>query len=221
MRIKPLIVGVSVAALCVLGFLELAEDLVGSESILAFDRMLTSAIQSLRAPTLTALMRAVTTAGGSGLVTVAAIALVVRLTAARQQRDALFVAGVVAACGLTSWTLKGLYGRVRPPQALALIELPTDYSFPSGHTLGSLALGGCIIYLAHRSTLPALGKVLAMFVAIAYPALVGVSRVYLGVHWPSDVLASWLAGAAVLSVGIGIRTAVGHAAHDAAEKSGA
>lgn len=205
MSARPYIAGTFLALACIVGFYELAERFAASPAIFTFDRAITEAIQALRHPFLTSLMRAVTTAGGTGLVTAAAIALTVRLAAAGLKRDAIFVGAVVSACGLISWTLKGVYGRVRPPEALALIELPSDFAFPSGHTIGSLALAGCVVYLAVRSRLRPVYRIAIATAALLYPMLVGVSRIYLGVHWPSDVLASWLLGSAVLFFAIGIR----------------
>ncbi len=110
----------------------------------------------------------------------------------------IWVIGLVGA-GLLNFALKHVIQRPRPDQELALA--PADgWSFPSGHALGSLVLFGMAAYLltrvvSRRSAYLAVGTVLAMAVLG-----IGFSRVYLGAHWLSDVLGSYLAGACWLAV---------------------
>jgi undecaprenyl-diphosphatase len=91
--------------------------------------------------------------------------------------------------------LKGLFGRPRPDTALHLTEV-RSLSFPSGHAMES-----AIIYLTLAALMARLvqGRTLRLYVlavAALVTLLVGLSRVYLGVHYPSDVLAGWTAGLA-------------------------
>jgi undecaprenyl-diphosphatase len=108
-------------------------------------------------------------------------------------RSALFV--LVASSG--GWLLNGLlkqaFGRPRPDVVPHLREVMT-LSFPSGHALTSavvyLTLGALLMRIAKRPLM----KFYCMSVAMVATALVGASRVYLGVHYPTDVLAGWLVG---------------------------
>jgi undecaprenyl-diphosphatase len=108
-------------------------------------------------------------------------------------RRALFV--TVASCGgwFINTALKQLFQRPRPDIVPHLREVMT-MSFPSGHALQSavvyLTLGALSMHIAQRR----LTKLYCMSVAMLATALVGTSRVYLGVHYPTDVLAGWLIG---------------------------
>jgi undecaprenyl-diphosphatase len=94
--------------------------------------------------------------------------------------------------------LKAIFERVRPPAATA-IAAAQGYSFPSGHAMGSLIVLGSIGYVALR--LPLRWKVKSAVLAALATAvvLVGLSRVYLGVHWLSDIAGGWSAGAVWLA----------------------
>ena len=86
-------------------------------------------------------------------------------------------------------SLKDLVGRPRPPGAEGIL---TNYSFPSGHMTAATGLWVTLMYLLWRERLLALLP--AIMVAAGWPLLVGISRVYLDLHWASDVLGGWLLG---------------------------
>lgn len=203
MRRGPLVVGVVVALASAAGFWELAEDFAYSPAVMHFDTIVSGVIQSWRTPWLNAVMTGVTLTGGFAFVlattTVVALALWLRLWRGR----AIIFTTLVAVGALLSTIAKGQFGRPRPPAAEALVALPVSYSFPSGHSMASLCLGTALAYLALRSGLRPVAKALAVSGCAVYAVAVGVSRVYLGVHWPSDVLASWLLGATWLASAIG------------------
>ncbi len=205
MRRKPLILGFAVAAMLLFGFWELAGALATSPAVVAFDETVSAVIQSLRSDTLTAIMKLITATGGFAFSATAALVCFVMMWRRGYRRDATLLASVVVTTTLLTTALKGLIGRERPPASNALLALPESFSFPSGHTTASLALGGVLAYLSLHSSMSRAGRVLGIAFAIAYPVLVGTSRVYLGVHWPSDVLASWMLAGAVLAGALGIR----------------
>jgi undecaprenyl-diphosphatase len=106
---------------------------------------------------------------------------------------ALFICGCIATGLLLEITLKDTFDRPRPdivPDA----TYARGPSFPSGHAMMSaivyLSLGVAIARLNRRKAVKAYSVILAVFLTI----LIGVTRVYLGVHWPTDVLAGWVAG---------------------------
>lgn len=199
----PALVGAVVAAVCMAGYAELAEDLRISPVIYAFDSQISAAVQSWRGPVLTRFFSAITWGASTlpvTLVTVAAIAVLVWLG---RHREALLV-GLVVAVGTGLGTLaKQVTARPRPPVSRALIELPTSFSFPSGHTLAALLLWSVVGLAVWRSTTRPGLRWAAVGIGLALAVLTGFSRVYLGVHWPSDVLASWLLGTAWLAVCLG------------------
>ncbi|MET0282042.1 MAG: phosphatase PAP2 family protein [Steroidobacteraceae bacterium] len=111
----------------------------------------------------------------------------------RRQTAALVLASSIGA-SLVSSGLKILFARPRPDLVDHLVGVSTP-SFPSGHALASAAIYLTLgALLAREFPRPALRRYF-MSVAVALTLLIGMSRVYLGVHWPSDVLAGWCLGA--------------------------
>lgn len=140
-------------------------------------------------------MRDITALGGVTFLTLlTVVATLAMLFHGKWKRAAVF-AGTVAAADISSEILKQIYDRPRP-SLVPHGSYVYSASFPSGHsTLAAatfLTLATVIASLEpHRAT-----KVLTYVVALALTIMVGFSRVYLGVHWPSDVLAGWFLGAA-------------------------
>ena len=111
--------------------------------------------------------------------------------------------GLVALSALGAPALKYLVGRPRPDYAI--VETMQHLSFPSGHAAFALLLAGVLIYLAQqRIERPWLRHGLSGLLALL-ALLVGVSRIYLGVHWPSDVLGGYLYAGVILVAAIRIR----------------
>ena len=111
-----------------------------------------------------------------------------------RRRMAVFVVGCVASGLLLSTTLKIAFNRPRPELVPHEVSVSTP-SFPSGHSMMSaltyLTLGALLARSQERKRL----KAFSMLLATALAFMVGISRVYLGVHWPTDVVAGWTAGA--------------------------
>jgi undecaprenyl-diphosphatase len=118
----------------------------------------------------------------------------------RQRRLALVVV-VTALLSLgVEWGVKLVVQRPRPEVTWALIPVPHEPSFPSGHALCSLAIYGCIGLLAARLISPRWRK-LPVALGVGLGVLVGLTRPYLGVHYPLDVLGGWIAGLACALLG--------------------
>ena len=121
---------------------------------------------------------------------------------ARSVVPGVVVVGTVAAATLASTLLKTVVGRPRPPVELQLV-LETDHSFPSGHVTGTAALLGMIAVCVGVGRSRIVGAWLAGLV-IAGVLLVAVSRVYLGVHWLTDVAAGALLAAVFVTIGAAV-----------------
>lgn len=104
--------------------------------------------------------------------------------------------GIVFSFGVTelvSIVLKNVIGRHRPPHELALVATDSA-SFPSGHTIAAVAFYGFLIYFSNKEIKGKSAKnILTGFCALMI-LLAGFARIYLGAHWPSDVLASYILG---------------------------
>ena len=200
---SPAIAGVLVAAVCLGAYVELAEDLRISPRVYEFDTRLTGLIEGWRTPWLTGFFRAVTWSASSVPVALVAVAAVAVLLWLARQREALFVALVAGVGTLLGTLAKQVTARPRPPVASALVELPTSFSFPSGHTLAAVLLWSVVVLAVWRTTTRTWLRWIAAAVGLSLAVLTGMSRVYLGLHWPSDVLASWLLGIAWLALCLG------------------
>lgn len=109
----------------------------------------------------------------------------------RRHRDGLFFGLAVVGSLLLNLMAKNQFGRIRPDLWVTLAP-ETTYSFPSGHAMGSVTLGVAMILLFWSSRL----RWWVFAAAGTFVLLVGLSRIYLGVHYPSDILAGWMAGTA-------------------------
>lgn len=139
-------------------------------------------------------IRDITALGGTTMVILATLAGVLAFLFHRLPRHALVLAATVGMAWLSKEGLKILYDRPRP-DLVPHGSFVYSASFPSGHTTLStatfLTLAMLIASLEERRRSKALVYAIAVFVLVG----VGLSRVYLGVHWPSDVLGGWLLGA--------------------------
>lgn len=168
-----------------------------------FDAAVASAVGSIASPWLTRVFWVGTLMGDTTVMTTFTVLAVVLLLAWGKRRAAVVLGVLMAADPLIASLLKQLFARPRPPLAGMLIGLPSDASFPSGHALASLLCYGLLAVFALRGSWPGWGKTVAVCGALAGALLVGLSRVYLGVHWPSDVLASWPLAMALIAAGWG------------------
>ena len=135
--------------------------------------------------TVTMVMRLASAIGGTlGRITLLAVVLA-PLIWAGHRRSAMWLAGMMAVGTLLNLALKQAFAAPRP-DLLPHLDIVHTYSFPSGHSAGNMMFFGALAMLAGRRG--------AYWGAAVVILLIGVSRVWLGVHWPSDVLAGWVEG---------------------------
>ncbi len=97
--------------------------------------------------------------------------------------------------------IKYMVGRERPPDSIvSVLVQETSASFPSGHALSATIFYGFLLYLI--TLLPVRHKRVGVFILVSTILLIGISRVYLGVHWPTDVLGGYVIGVIWLTFGI-------------------
>lgn len=126
--------------------------------------------------------------------------LVAGLLLARRWREATFVGATVVGSALLNMGTKQLFGRARP-SLWESISPEDTFSFPSGHAMGSMTLMVVLVLLAWGTR----GRWLALVLCALFALAVGASRVYLGVHYPSDILGGW---AAAIAWTVGVYAAI-------------
>jgi undecaprenyl-diphosphatase len=139
--------------------------------------------------------RDLTALGGIAVLTLLVLAVIGYCLLLRKPRAAAFVGSSVLGALLLSTLLKRLFDRPRPDIVPHLSHVATS-SFPSGHSMLSAAVYLTLGALLARLHANVVLKAYALLWAFLLTSLIGVSRVYVGVHWPTDVLAGWAAGAA-------------------------
>jgi undecaprenyl-diphosphatase len=171
--------------------------------IIAPDIELSKSIYELRTPLLSQIMvgiSAVSSTLFTGLLT--AIVLLI-LWIKKQRKIALFFGATLATSVIINNIIKYSVHRFRPD--IAPIEDASFFSFPSGHSMNSLVFYGALLYIAHKSIKNKRLLAAMDIAAIIFVALVGFSRVYLGAHYPTDVIAGFCAGGAVFGAAIMIK----------------
>ena len=180
----------------------LADEVLDNESIVRADGWLVHWLAARRTPFGIGFFDAVSFAGNWEVATLVVVAAVIFLWN-RRRRAALTMALACAGSELVVYFGKAGFGRPRPPAILSVVT-ELDGSFPSGHANISVVLYALGFYLLFRSARsPALRR-LWLALAFLFPLLIGFSRLYLGVHYLSDVLAGWSIGLwwSILVVGV-------------------
>ncbi len=139
-------------------------------------------------------MRDFTALGGIGVLAAITLTVIGYLVLVHKHRVAVMIGGAVTSGVLLSSVLKLGFGRSRPDLVPHISEVYTQ-SFPSGHAMLSAVVYLTLGALLARTQAEPRVKIYLLSVAATVTVIVGISRVYLGVHWPTDVLAGWIIGA--------------------------
>lgn len=153
---------------------------------------------ALRTADLTTVAVELTNVGST--VSMAVLALLVGgwLLVRRRVSDAVLVVGAMVGGAVLFRGLKLLIDRQRPPELTRLVA-ETNESLPSGHATMSMVVIGTLVVLAWAGRGPR-GRIVMVAAAALWVGAVGLTRIYLGVHWFTDVVAGWLVGATWLAV---------------------
>ncbi len=194
-----LVAGILVFATMTLTLAEISEDIIKHEPLTVADAQLSTFLHAHGSPFLTSVMFVATSFGSTVTVTCISVALGLYLLWRRRFFWFAVLVSSVAGGALLNRLLKYAFHRPRPHFDDPILRL-TSYSFPSGHTMIATVLYGALAaYLLART--PDSGRRFIIIVSASFLiALVGFSRIYLGAHYLSDVLAAMAEGLAWLSL---------------------
>lgn len=194
-RILPLLttvrfIGLLIAAFALWGFYEIAEEVLEQETQ-SIDTRILLVIRQWHTPFLDRVLVVITNIGSPSVLLVASLLLAVFLLWRKQRAETVTL--VIASLGVLGLNtlLKGLFARSRPELWQRTVDV-NFYSFPSGHAMMSLVVFGIIGYLValhfpRQRVAIATGTVLLV-------CAIGFSRLYFGIHWPTDIVAGYAAG---------------------------
>jgi undecaprenyl-diphosphatase len=181
----------AIAVGAVLLFAWLAQ-MTSSRGIPGFDTAGRAAVHAYAHPNLTLLMKAASVVGSGWVLWPAGAMIVAALALAGRVRDGALFALAVVGANLVDEAVKMFFHRTRPEPWFGY-PLPRTYSFPSGHAFVSFCFFLCLAEILIRDDWPKARKLTIWLGAVLCTFTIGLSRVYLGVHYPTDVLAGYLA----------------------------
>ncbi|MEP2279013.1 phosphatase PAP2 family protein [Maribacter sp.] len=192
----PYVITVIVALFIVVGginlFVELTETLK-TETLATYDTSITDYIISYRAPTLTSYLKFMTYVGDIyGYLIVLTIFLLLSLLVFKRWKYVVQATLILALATISNMILKRFIDRARPGiEHLVSVE---TLSYPSGHAMSAMAFYGFLIFLVTKFNIQKVIKYILIAVLILVILSIGISRIYLGVHFPSDIAGGFIAG---------------------------
>jgi undecaprenyl-diphosphatase len=197
---KQLTWALLISLLCAIGF-GLIALLVSDKKIAQFDSTIIAAVQGFESPGLTSIMKFFTFIGsGTQVAIIALLVLFFLFKVLHHRRELILFIWVVLGSTILNEILKAVFHRARP--TIHRIVEANGFSFPSGHSMAAFSLYGVIAFLLWRHLSTSLGRGMLILFSIFMIIMIGVSRIYLGVHYPSDVLGGFLASGCLLAVSI-------------------
>ncbi|MVA77638.1 phosphatase PAP2 family protein [Auraticoccus sp. F435] len=196
-----LAVGAAVAATTTWLASETYEAVAAADGVAVLDQPLLDLALGLRSPWLDAAATAYTDVGGVvGMPVLATTTMVALAVRRRSWTPVILITAAAAGSLLMTVAGKDLVGRARPPLADAVPPFEHSPSFPSGHSLNALVVAGVVAYLLVLRQRTRRARVLTVTAAALFALTIGLSRVFLGHHWFTDVLAAWILGVGWLAV---------------------
>lgn len=194
-------VGAVVFALLISASADVYEAVAEADGISGLDRPVLDLAISLRTPAGEQWVTAFTDLGGTFPLLFTALTLTAAMYAHWRRRSIPLLLAIAAAGSLVFTGVgKTVVGRARPPLELAVPPYEYAPSFPSGHTLNSTVIGLMLAYLAWWLARAVWVRVVVPLVGALWAVAMGLSRVYLGHHWITDVIFGWLFGLAWLAL---------------------
>ncbi|MGV3723087.1 MAG: phosphatase PAP2 family protein [Actinomycetota bacterium] len=184
----------AIVAMAVLLFVFLAlTALARSDLLLSWDRTVTFGVQSRRSTAVDGIAVGISLLGSWPVLTAAAFLGAAACALGRRPLTALLVVATLLAFPL-NFALKAAVGRPRPADGVAVLSAVSGLSFPSGHSMTAAAVLGFLAFLAWTHVRQRSLRTLLAAGLATLAMLIGLTRVYLGAHWLSDVVGGWTVG---------------------------
>ncbi len=193
MLTAEIILGIVLAAGSFLLFADLSRHVI-SEEILLLDTSLSETVYSLRSPLLTQTFLFITFLGGSTWLLFASLVMFLFLILKKKTHAALLFLFTFSLGVALNLFIKYIVARARPDIEPMIDEI--FYSYPSGHSMNAFVFYALLAYLTYHVGRNSMVSALVTFLCGILILAIGFSRIYLGVHYPSDVIAGFLAGCA-------------------------
>ncbi|KRE66713.1 phosphatase PAP2 family protein [Paenibacillus sp. Soil750] len=167
-------------------------SLIKGRWIAQFDSRVISAVQGMESPWLTTIMKCFTFIGSTPVViTLSICSLFLLFKFLNHRLELVLFLVLVAGTAILNQLLKLVFQRERPTLHRLIEE--SGYSFPSGHSMAAFALYAALSFLLWRHVPSKGGRTIVICISILMILMIGSSRIYLGVHYPSDVVGAYLA----------------------------
>lgn len=183
-------IGIVTSLFTSLLFFKMTDSILDKDGF-GFDMQIITFLYNLRTPLLTSIMKSISFIGMDGIIFFSIIIPVIFYLKRRRHEAILFTIMIVMGA-VIDFLLKLITQRPRPTFAPLVIE--HSFSFPSGHSMNSFIFFTTVAYFIYHFTHKKKISLLAFLVSAIIILVVGISRIYLGVHYPSDVLGGYLAG---------------------------
>lgn len=186
-----LLLGLAAAIAALIFFSWLTDEVLEGDSR-HFDEVTRAAVHQLASPTLTAIMRFLSFIGSTIMLTIGTIIVVIWFATRKWGREAKLFTATMIGAGLLNVTLKLTFKRARPTPFFNLTP-PETYSFPSGHSLASACFFGALAAILSARIKNRRTRTIVWIVCASMFLSIGFSRVYLGVHHTTDIIAGFAA----------------------------
>ena len=196
-----MLIGGAVVLVLALLSAEVYDDVVDDAGLANLDQPTLGFMEQLRSPGLDSFVTGFTNIGGGiGMPILGSLLTAWLIWTSRTWRPLILIGGA-AAVSVTATSLgKTLIGRARPDHADAVPPYESSPSFPSGHTLNTTVVIGLVVYLACLQVHSTVARVSLIAAGAAFIFAMGMSRVYLGHHWMTDVIIGWVLGLAWVGI---------------------
>ena len=197
---QQLTIAFIISVFSLIGFSFMAFTISANE-YLKFDEDVISLVQGIESPLLTDIMKFFTYIGSTASLIILSLVILFFLYRVLKHRlELVLFTAVIVGSPLLNLMVKLFFQRARP-DLHRLIDIG-GYSFPSGHAMNAFSLYGILTFLLWRHIAARWARILLILFSMMMILSIGISRIYLGVHYPSDIIAGYLAGGCWIAISI-------------------